>query len=231
MRQRFRSWRSRTWPISTSSGAASIRWPRAASSARCSRSFRRASRAATRSVSTSALLLRALRDYPVAVELRHRSWSDALDDTLTLLNAFQRRLGADRRAEVPLLDPAELPAEHPRLLLHAAARPERRAVVAARQVPRIATTTSTQPSELQEFSDTADAARQLVKKAYLYTNNHFSAKSVANAVMIKAAARRADRRRLPAGVRGRVSRDGDARSNPDTLAPARVTAPRNYSRR
>ena len=39
--------------------------------------------------------------------------------------------------------------------------------------------------ELQEFSETADAARRLVKKLYLYTNNHFSAKSVANAAMIK----------------------------------------------
>ena len=39
--------------------------------------------------------------------------------------------------------------------------------------------------ELKEFSETADAARQLVKKLYLYTNNHFSAKSVANAAMIK----------------------------------------------
>ena len=39
--------------------------------------------------------------------------------------------------------------------------------------------------ELKEFVDTADAARRLVKKLYLYTNNHFSAKSVANAAMIK----------------------------------------------
>src|SRR5205823_4150613 len=39
--------------------------------------------------------------------------------------------------------------------------------------------------ELKEFSETANAARQLVKKLYLYTNNHFSAKSVANAAMIK----------------------------------------------
>ena len=39
--------------------------------------------------------------------------------------------------------------------------------------------------ELREFSDTAGAAKQLVKKTYLYTNNHFSAKSVANAAMIK----------------------------------------------
>ncbi len=38
--------------------------------------------------------------------------------------------------------------------------------------------------ELQEFSETAGAARMLVKKLYLYTNNHFSATSVANAVMI-----------------------------------------------
>ena len=39
--------------------------------------------------------------------------------------------------------------------------------------------------ELDEFVDTARAARTLVKKMYLYTNNHFSAKSVANAAMIK----------------------------------------------
>src|SRR6185312_2048291 len=39
--------------------------------------------------------------------------------------------------------------------------------------------------ELREFSETADAAKHLVKKLYLYTNNHFSAKSVANAAMIK----------------------------------------------
>src|SRR6266496_1694897 len=39
--------------------------------------------------------------------------------------------------------------------------------------------------ELREFSETAGAARHLVKKLYLYTNNHFSAKSVANAAMIK----------------------------------------------
>src|SRR5262245_60862712 len=41
------------------------------------------------------------------------------------------------------------------------------------------------PDELREFSETASAAREIVKKLYLYTNNHFSAKSVANAAMIK----------------------------------------------
>ena len=40
--------------------------------------------------------------------------------------------------------------------------------------------------ELQEFAETAGAAKELVKKSYLYTNNHFAAKSVVNAVMLKA---------------------------------------------
>ena len=35
-----------------------------------------------------AQLLRAFAEYPVAVELRHRSWSDAIAETLSLLNAF-----------------------------------------------------------------------------------------------------------------------------------------------
>jgi uncharacterized protein YecE (DUF72 family) len=39
--------------------------------------------------------------------------------------------------------------------------------------------------ELKDFTETADAAQALVRKLYLYTNNHFSAKSVANAAMIK----------------------------------------------
>src|SRR6185369_2032412 len=33
-------------------------------------------------------LLRAFAAYPVAVELRHQSWSDRIGDTLTLLNSF-----------------------------------------------------------------------------------------------------------------------------------------------
>src|SRR5262249_54995236 len=35
-----------------------------------------------------ASVLRAFGDYPIAVELRHKSWSDALGETLTLLNGF-----------------------------------------------------------------------------------------------------------------------------------------------
>ena len=39
--------------------------------------------------------------------------------------------------------------------------------------------------ELKPFAETADAASRLVKKMYLYLNNHFAAKAVANAVVLK----------------------------------------------
>ena len=38
-------------------------------------------------------------------------------------------------------------------------------------------------NELTPFAETADAARRLVKKLYLYFNNHFASKAVVNAVM------------------------------------------------
>src|SRR3954465_4478627 len=37
-------------------------------------------------------LLGAFADYPIAVELRHKTWSDRIADTLTLLNAFDAAL-------------------------------------------------------------------------------------------------------------------------------------------
>ena len=40
-------------------------------------------------------------------------------------------------------------------------------------------------NELKPVSETANAARRLVRKFYLYFNNHFASKAVVNAVMIK----------------------------------------------
>ncbi len=39
--------------------------------------------------------------------------------------------------------------------------------------------------ELEPFAEAAEEASRDVKKAYLYANNHFSAKSVANAAILK----------------------------------------------
>lgn len=132
-----------------------------------------------------AHLLRAFSDYPVAVELRHRSWSDAMGETLAMLNAF----GA---AWVQIDEPK----------FRFSIRQNYLPNVASFYYMRLHGRNAAQwwrhdksedrynylysAQELRGFSDIAGAAKTLVKKSYLYTNNHFSAKSVVNAVMLKA---------------------------------------------
>jgi uncharacterized protein YecE (DUF72 family) len=130
-------------------------------------------------------LLRAFRSYPVAVELRHRSWSDNVTGTLSLLN----ELGA---AWVQIDEPK----------FRFSIRQNYLPNVTTFYYMRLHGRNATQwwrhehrddrynylysAAELQELSDMVGAANELVKKSYLYTNNHFSAKSVVNAVMLKA---------------------------------------------
>ena len=132
-----------------------------------------------------AQLLRAFADYPVGVELRHKSWSDAIGETLSLLNAF----GA---AWVQIDEPK----------FRFSIRQNYLPNVTSFYYMRLHGRNAAQwwrhdksedrynylytAGELQEFSETAKAAKELVKKSYLYTNNHFSSKSVVNAVMLKA---------------------------------------------
>jgi uncharacterized protein YecE (DUF72 family) len=129
-------------------------------------------------------LLQALRGYPVAVELRHRSWSDAFGGTLELLNAFQA-------AWVQIDEPKFnfsirqnfLPNIRGFYYMRLHGRNVARWWTHDRAEDRYDYLYSA--DELKEFTDVATAAKALVKKLYLYTNNHFSAKSVANAAMIK----------------------------------------------
>ena len=129
-------------------------------------------------------LLGTLRDYPIAVELRHSSWSDRLGETLALLNEFQaawvqidepKFRFSIRQNHLPNVRGFYYMRLHGRNTAawwkHDASEDRYNYLYSA--------------DELREFSETADAAKHLVKKLYLYTNNHFSAKSVANAVMIK----------------------------------------------
>ncbi len=132
-----------------------------------------------------AQLLRAFAEYPVAVELRHRSWSDAIGETLSLLNAFgaawvqidePKFRFSIRRNYLPNVTGFYYMRLHGRN---------------AAQWWRHDTSEDRYNylytgDELREFSETAGAAKELVKKSYLYTNNHFSSKSVVNAVMLKA---------------------------------------------
>ena len=129
-------------------------------------------------------LLKAFAGYQLAVELRHRSWSDDFGRTFALL----RQHGA-----------AFVQIDEPKFKLS----------IAQNQLPNIPTfyymrlhgRNAAQwwtheksedrynylysEEEIGEFVETIDAARAIVKKAYVYTNNHFSAKSIANAQMIR----------------------------------------------
>lgn len=133
---------------------------------------------------TVANLLRALAGYSVAVELRHASWSDRLGDTLRLLNDFH---AAWVQIDEPKFRfsiaqnylPNVTGFYYMRLHGRNAAQWWRHDKAEDRYNYLYS------GDELREFSETANAARRLVKKAYLFLNNHYSAKSVANAAMIK----------------------------------------------
>jgi uncharacterized protein YecE (DUF72 family) len=134
-----------------------------------------------------AYLARLLSDftgYVVAVELRHVSWSADVAGTLSMLNAFG---AAWTQIDEPKF----------RFSIRQNFLPNVKGVYYVRLHGRNAAAWWHHSAsedrydylytagELTEFSETVKAAKQLVKKVYLYTNNHFSAKSIANAAMIK----------------------------------------------
>jgi uncharacterized protein YecE (DUF72 family) len=130
-------------------------------------------------------LLEQFLDFEVAVELRHRSWSDRAEETMTLLAAFgaawtqidePKFRFSIRQNLLPNLKTFYYLRLHGRNAAqwwsHEKSEDRYNYLYSA--------------SELEPFADALDeATRREVKKAYLYANNHFSAKSVANAVILK----------------------------------------------
>ena len=131
-----------------------------------------------------ASLLNAFRGLQVAVELRHRSWSDNVATTLALLDEFQSAwVQIDEPKFTFSIRQNYLPNVQGFYYMRLHGRNAHNWWRHDKSEDRYNYLYSA--DELQEFSDTADAARRLVRRMYLYTNNHFSAKSVANAAMIK----------------------------------------------
>jgi uncharacterized protein YecE (DUF72 family) len=129
-------------------------------------------------------LLQRFHEYDVAVELRHRSWSDDPQDTLRLL-------GEHNAAWAQIDEPKFRFSIRQNLL------PNVRTFYYLRLHGRNAAqwwrheksedryNYLYSAGELQPFAEAAREASREVKKAYLYANNHFSAKSVANAAILK----------------------------------------------
>jgi uncharacterized protein YecE (DUF72 family) len=130
-------------------------------------------------------LLSRFHDYPVAVELRHRSWSDNFDKTLSLLNARKAALTQIDEPKFKLsIRQNQLPNITGFYYMRFHGRNAAQWWSHDKSEDRYNYLYST--NELKTFAETADAARRLVKKSYLYFNNHFASKAVVNAVMIKA---------------------------------------------
>ena len=129
-------------------------------------------------------LVTSFRDCPVAVELRHRSWSDDVGSTLALLDElgaawvqidepkFRFSIAQNYLPNVTGMYYMRLHGRNADKWWHHDTAEERYDYLYT-------------AGELQPFVDTADAASRLVKKLYLYLNNHFASKSVANAVILK----------------------------------------------
>ena len=129
-------------------------------------------------------LLEAFKDYAVAIELRHRSFSDDPEGTLSLLGEY----GA---AWVQIDEPKF------RFSIRQNRLPNVRTFYYMRLHGRNAAEWWSHENsedrynylysaeELKPIVEAAEQASRDVKKSYVYANNHFSAKSVANAVQIK----------------------------------------------
>jgi uncharacterized protein YecE (DUF72 family) len=129
-------------------------------------------------------LLNAFKDYQVAVELRHRSFSEDPVDTMRILSGhgaalvqidepkFKDSIRQNRRANVKTFY---------YMRLHGRNAAEWWSHEKSEDRYNYLYSTS----ELDPIVEDIEEASREVKKSYVYANNHFSAKSVANAVTIK----------------------------------------------
>jgi uncharacterized protein YecE (DUF72 family) len=131
-----------------------------------------------------AWLLQAFGDYPVAVELRHRSWSDHQAAVLDLLTAH-------RAAWVQIDEPKfrfsirqdRLPNDTRLYYMRLHGRNAEQWWTHDHPDERYNYLYS--PAEIDDFADTVSRVRQLVQTIYVFMNNHFAGKAVANAAALR----------------------------------------------
>ena len=162
-------------------------------------------------------LLTAFAGYPLAVELRHRSWSDA-DGTAQLLDQHRAAWVQIDEPKFPSSIRQDLkgpPADLYYLRLHG--RNAKEWWDHAESEDRYNYFYSSE--ELQPIANKVRDVRAMVKKAYLFLNNHFSAQSVANAVTLKKMLDEPIKARMPAEL---VERFPDLAGIVSTLPRARL---------
>jgi uncharacterized protein YecE (DUF72 family) len=129
-------------------------------------------------------LLQTFREHHVAVELRHKSWSDEYRDIDALLGEFG---AAWTQIDEPKF----------RLSIRQTLRPNAKGFYYMRLHGRNAAewwkhansedryNYLYSEAELKPIADAVQTARAIVKKQYVYLNNHFAAQAVADAVVLR----------------------------------------------
>ncbi len=162
-----------------------------------------------------AWLIEALADCPVALQLRHRSWSDDVAGTLRLLNGLGAAWAQIDEPKFRLsIAQNFLPNVESFYYMRLHGRNARKWWRHDRAEERYDYHYSA--AELRPFRDTADAASRLVRQIYLYMNNHFAAQAVANAATLK--------RQLGLAVPG-TYREEMVRRYPELEGVVRTSAP------
>jgi uncharacterized protein YecE (DUF72 family) len=132
-------------------------------------------------------LLAGLGRYPVAVELRHRSWSDDAAGTRALLGAYgaawalidEPKFGSSIRQDERLTLALDAPVAYVRM------HGRNRAAWWEHDTPDDRYNYLYAREELQPFAEAAAEAAAAGRRVLVYFNNHFSAKAVANAAVLK----------------------------------------------
>jgi uncharacterized protein YecE (DUF72 family) len=128
-------------------------------------------------------LLRTFGDYPLAVELRHRSWSDAAEATAA-------QLAGQHATWVQIDEPKFASSVHQQLqpdsdVMYVRLHGRNAAQWWTHEQSEDRYNYLYPATELQPIVDRLRAARAQVRKLYLYMNNHFAAQAVANATMAR----------------------------------------------
>lgn len=141
-----------------------------------------------------AWLVETFAEYPLAIELRHKTWSDEADDTRLLLGAhgaawahidepkFRFSIEQDPQADIAALDPTP---DRSQALHYVRLHGRNAAQWWDHEQAEDRYNYLYSEDELKPFADVMRTAREAVRKAYLYLNNHFAAQAVADATMLR----------------------------------------------
>ncbi|HXG88290.1 MAG TPA: DUF72 domain-containing protein [Vicinamibacterales bacterium] len=131
-----------------------------------------------------AWLLRTFADYPVALELRHKSWSDEAAAVVDLLQPHRATWTQIDEPKFRFSIRQDL-LTHVKDFYYLRLHGRNAEQWWQHQQSEDRYNYLYTEAELNPFAETVKAARELVKKQYIYFNNHFAAQAVADAAVLR----------------------------------------------